>query len=159
MDEPEQEIKQLETNGAKSERFFKFAAAHKARPKMKKSGGEDAWLGSPNFLAVADGIGDWEKHGIHSGVFSKALVTDLKKRHAKNNHMELKQILVDSIKEEKPPGTSTVVMAKFDTSRENYIKTTNIGDSGYILYRPKADGKVDTLFRSKPMNHKFNYPF
>jgi hypothetical protein len=41
------------------------------------------------------------------------------------------------------------VIAKFDTSRENYIKTTNLGDSGYLLIRPEGDGTFTKLFRTK----------
>jgi hypothetical protein len=39
-------------------------------------------------------------------------------------------------------GSSTCVMAKFDTERENILKTTNLGDSGYILFKPNRDGTI-----------------
>ena len=48
-------------------------------------------------------------------------------------------------------GSSTAVMAKFDTIREDVIKTTNLGDSGYMILRPdsKTPGKLKTIFRSE----------
>lgn len=87
--------------------------------------------------------------GIDSGLFSKQLVTDINHKFEKNNAWELRHILVESVKVNKKTGTSTVVIAKFDTSRENYIKTTNLGDSGYLILRPKEDGKFEQIFRSK----------
>ena len=53
------------------------------------------------------------------------------------------------MKANKNIGSSTVVLAKFDTSRQNYLKTTNLGDSGYLLLRPTEDGKFIRLFRTK----------
>ena len=46
-------------------------------------------------------------------------------------------------------GSSTCVLAKFDTSRQNYLRTTNLGDSGYVLFRPDMKGNLEKLFRSK----------
>jgi hypothetical protein len=43
-------------------------------------------------------------------------------------------------------------MVKFDTSRENFIKTTNLGDSGYYILRPVKESNEEYLkfiFRSK----------
>ena len=76
-----------------------------------------------------------------------------------NNGNELRQILVDSVQANKETGSSTVVLAKFDTSRENYIKTTNLGDSGYLLLRPELDGTFKTLFRTKEQQYSFNFPY
>ena len=50
-------------------------------------------------------------------------------------------MLVDAVVANGQIGSSTAVLAKFDTSRENFIKTTNLGDSGYTLLRPLGDGK------------------
>lgn len=56
-------------------------------------------------------------------------------------------------------GSSTAVLAKFDTSKENFIKTTNLGDSGYTLLRPLGEGKFKQLFRSKEQQYSFNFPY
>lgn len=34
-------------------------------------GGEDAFAAHKNFLAVADGVGGWARHGIDPGHFSR----------------------------------------------------------------------------------------
>jgi hypothetical protein len=39
-------------------------------------------------------------------------------------------------------GSSTCVLAKFDTERPNILKTTNLGDSGYALFKPSRDGTL-----------------
>jgi len=59
----------------------------------------------------------------------------------------LKNILVESVVANKNIGSSTVVMAKFDTGKSS-IKTTNLGDSGYVLFRPNAQGELEKVFRS-----------
>jgi hypothetical protein len=34
-------------------------------------------------------------------------------------------------------GSATALMAKFDVESPNMLKTLNLGDSGYMLIRPK----------------------
>ena len=46
--------------------------------------GEDAWAVSSNLLVVADGVGGWEERGIDAGLFSRALVKDIKANVDKN---------------------------------------------------------------------------
>ena len=43
------------------------------------------------------------------------------------------------------------MLAKFDNERGNVIRTTNLGDSGYMLLRPAPDKdkKFEQVFRSK----------
>jgi protein phosphatase PTC7 len=73
----------------------------------------------------------------------------------------LKQVLVDSVKDNRYKGSTTCVLAKFDTSRENVIKTTNLGDSGYLILRPSTakDGELVLMFRSKEQQREFNFPY
>ena len=75
---------------------------------------------------------------------------DIKKNNDENPYKQLKTILIESVKQNKNIGSSTVVMAKFDQIRENIIKTTNLGDSGYLILRPEKNtpGKLKTIFRS-----------
>jgi len=68
-------------------------------------------------------------------------------------------MLVDSVVANKNIGSSTVVMAKLDTRNNNQIKTTNLGDSGYVLFRPNAEGNLEKLFRSKEQQFSFNFPY
>jgi len=66
---------------------------------------------------------------------------------------------VDAVGANRHMGSSTCVLAKFDTGRKNYLKTTNLGDSGYVLIRPHADGKLEKLYRSKEQQYSFNFPY
>lgn len=93
---------------------------------------------------MADGVGGWEQHGIDSGKFSKKLVNDIKRNYDLNPYKQLKQNLMESVKSNANIGSSTVVMAKFDTIRDSIMKTTNLGDSGYLILRPdpKTPGKL-----------------
>ena len=129
--------------------FFKFGASAIPHPEKQAKGGEDAWVASHNLLVVADGVGGWASRGIDSGIFSKALVSDIKMLFDVNEAQELKSVLIDCVKANTHTGSSTCVLAKFDTSRDTYLKTTNLGDSGYVLYRPNADGSLEKLYRSK----------
>lgn len=108
---------------------------------------------------VADGVGGWATRGIDPGLFSKSLVADIKNNFDPNQAQELKKVLVESVKQNRATGSSTCVLAKFDTQRPNFIKTTNLGDSGYVLYRPDSNGGLNQLFRSKEQQHSFNFPY
>ena len=70
-------------------------------------------------------------------------------------------MLVDSVKDNRYKGSTTCVLAKFDTGRENVIKTTNLGDSGYLILRPSTakDGELVLMFRSKEQQREFNFPY
>ena len=67
-----------------------------------------------------------------------------------------------SVKKCKLPGSTTVVMAEIENksveSKEATLKTCNLGDSGYMLLRPK-DTDSEILFKSKSQQHRFNMPF
>lgn len=118
---------------------------------MKRGkGGEDAWIASNNLIVVSDGVSGWAYQGIDSGLYSKTLVTKIKQNFDKDPSQELKQVLTDSVKSTSYQGSSTCVMVKFDTSRKDVIKTTNLGDSGYMILRPSSakDGEIILLFRS-----------
>ena len=107
-------------------------------------------MAAPNLLVVADGVGGWANQGIDSGIFSKQLVKDIHTLFERNNAVELKQILVDAVSINPHTGSSTCVLAKFDTSRDNYLKTTNLGDSGYLLLRPTGENnQFERIFRTK----------
>ena len=47
--------------------------------------------------------------------------------------MTLKEILVEAVKLNKNMGSSTATLASI--VEPNLLKTTNLGDSGYIIYR------------------------
>ena len=82
-------------------------------------------------------------------MYSKQLVKDIKTYFDKNNAKELREVLVESVKASRQVGSTTCVLAKFDTTRHDYLKTTNLGDSGYIIFRPDAEGNLAMRFRSQ----------
>ena len=139
--------------------YFRYASKNIPHISKVEKGGEDAWVASSNLLVVADGVGGWANRGIDSGLFSKQLVADIKTKFDTNEAQELKQVLDDSVKANPNTGSSTCVLAKFDTSRPNYLKGTNLGDSGYLLLRPDSEGKLESLYRTKEQQHSFNFPF
>ena len=143
---------------ASAERYFRYAASNIPHPTKVEKGGEDAWVASSNLLVVADGVGGWANRGIDSGLFSKQLVSDIKMIFDANEAQELKSVLVESVKINKNTGSSTCVLAKFDTER-NVLKTTNLGDSGYLLLRPDESGSLTQFFRSKEQQYTFNFPY
>lgn len=48
-------------------------------------------------------------------------------------------------------GSSTVVMAGFDQKKLDKMKTLNLGDSGYLIFRPNLKKKrtLQKIFRSE----------
>jgi protein phosphatase PTC7 len=94
-------------------------------------------------IVVADGVGGWGEVGIDPGLFSKALVKFIEEEYLKNPNGTLKNYLIEAVKRNKHTGSSTCVLAKFDKVRENnkvYLKTCNLGDSGYMLIRAPKPG-------------------
>lgn len=62
----------------------------------------------------------------------------------------MKELLANSVDMATNLGSCTFCAARFDTSRDNYLKTINLGDSGYLLLRPNPEtNELDTLFRTK----------
>ena len=55
-------------------------------------------------------------------------------------------------------GSSTAVVVKFDEKDNRKLRTVVLGDSGYILLRPKADS-FEVIYESKPQYHSFEFPF
>ena len=135
---------------------FTYGVDNEPHPAKFEKGGEDAWLAQENLIVVSDGVSAWEKVGVDSGLFSKSLVSDIKNIYDANPDRDLKQILIESVRMNKNPGTATVVLAKLQNST---LDTTNLGDSGYLLYRPTPLGTLKLLFRSQDQSHKFNFPY
>jgi hypothetical protein len=56
---------------------FHYGVRNIPHDDKKHKGGEDAWVATSQLLAVADGVGGWERHGVDSGLFSKQLCRDI----------------------------------------------------------------------------------
>lgn len=58
-------------------------------------------------------------------------------------------MLIDAVAKTKATGTSTFVMSMIE-EEDNYMKTLNLGDSGFMLLRLTEDGSaLESVFRSK----------
>lgn len=137
--------------------YFRYGAKNIPHREKMEKGGEDAWVATSQLLVVCDGVGGWANQGIDSGLFSKQLVFDIRKLFEDKPSYDLKTLLVDAVKMNQQIGSSTAVLAKLDGDRD-FIKTTNLGDSGYMLLRLTDDG-VSQIFRSKEQQYSFNFPY
>ena len=55
-------------------------------------------------------------------------------------------------------GTCTLFVAQFDEKRPDVVKTHLVGNSGYMILRPNADGKYDLEFKSEEQYDKNGEP-
>ena len=79
---------------------------------------------------------------MDSGLFSKQLCRDILEIVQQEKEWNLNQILIEAVKRNKQTGSSTEKLAKFDGN--NLMKTTNLGDSGYVIYTAnRTDGLSD----------------
>jgi hypothetical protein len=79
-------------------------------------------------------------------------VWDIKTEHDKDNKLSLKELMGKGMEASKHEGSSTLVMAKWDHEKPHILKTTNLGDSGFMIYECYHDGrkdKVKKVYRSK----------
>lgn len=114
--------------------FFRYGSSNIPHYQKQHKGGEDAWIAQEDLLVVADGVGGWEKHGIDSGKFSKQLVHNIKRVFEHDKRQDLKGVLMESVRQNNFIGSSTAVLATLNDKSQ--LLTTNLGDSGYMIYRP-----------------------
>lgn len=50
---------------------------------------------------------------------------------------------------------------KFSEDNEDIIKTTNLGDSGYMILRPHINkpAYMEVIFKSEEQQEAFNFPY
>lgn len=122
-------------------------------------GGEDAWCANDTLIAVADGVGGWADKGVDPGLFSKQLCKDIQKLYEANKDKSLKQILCEAVKLNTFTGSSTACLASLH-SETGLMKTTNLGDSGYIIFKVEPETlDVTQVFKSKEQQSYFNCPY
>ena len=144
-------------------RVNQFNAGLCIRPHAAKvaKGGEDAASVTENFIALADGVGGWSESGVDPAKFSKQLCMNIDKRVLTDRDIEsyMKepiQLLIDAVEETRVTGSATAVVVSIDRE-EALVHTANLGDSGYLLLRKNGMDLI-SIFRSKEMQHSFNYP-
>ena len=129
--------------GSTQQLRFKSGTACIPHDSKRHKGGEDAYTTSDKLIAVADGVGGWADMGVDPGLFSKQLCKDIQRIYdAQVDKKTLRHILVEAVKANKFQGSSTAVLASLE--EPNVMKTANLGDSGYTIYRAEEsdDGKI-----------------
>lgn len=68
--------------------------------------------------------------------------------------------MIEAATHNKEVGSSTLVVATVDAN-SNMLKTAMIGDSGYMILRPRdaAALSYDLVYKSNEQQHSFNFPF
>lgn len=106
-------------------------------------------------FGVADGVGGWRQYNIDPGIFARRLMENAsvitKDRYYNNKFVDPHYIINDAYNQIKDnrevfAGSCTYCAMTFDC-RDDYVitKTTNLGDSGYIIIRNNS-----ILYRSIP---------
>ena len=68
------------SRGSVSSRYeFKVAWGALPHPEKAWKGGEDAVYAAKNALVVADGVSGWSKMGIDAGIYSRKLLSNIKR--------------------------------------------------------------------------------
>jgi protein phosphatase PTC7 len=148
--------------------------------KLEK-GGEDAYAIHDGMICVADGVGGWNESGIDPSKYSKELSENVYKEFLKNGnklYSNPKQIFKEAAFNTKAIGSSTFCMCVLDLDK-NYIYTVNLGDSGYMILRPRSslhsappnsalknilnvsqpENPFQLIFKSEEQTHSFNFPY
>jgi len=138
----------------------KFDAAVTLNPMFEKrfKRGEDNFVKRDRFICVTDGVGGWIRKLVDTGLFTKEYVVHVADLYDKGEYANLKELLDKASKMTKAKGSTTCVMAELKEGDFSTLHTCNLGDSGYILLRPR-NGKVDTVFKSETQQHRFNAPY
>jgi len=123
----------------------------------RSTGGEDSAFCGPKYLGVADGVGGWSEVGVNSGEYSRELLlkiqSELEALDEKDFPMPV-EILKAAYAKTRSVGSSTCCLV-FLNDKVCRINTANVGDSGFILYRPSSK---EVLHKSSPQWHSFNFP-
>jgi protein phosphatase PTC7 len=119
-------------------------------------------------MVIADGVGGWNEMGIDPSLYSKTLCATVhnnfkKWQKSKFTKETLKSLLVKSVNDInklKILGSSTLCALTIEKSN-NILCSVNLGDSCYMIARPKdsAPGEFDLFYKSEEQQHSFNVPF
>lgn len=129
-------------------------------------------------VCLADGVGSWRKKGIDPSIYSNELCTRVidgylkrkeqilnptensdfpKSKKKKNKEVDLKELLIEAVKETKSRGSCTFTAVYFHLEK-SVLCGVNFGDSGYAIIR-NANTKPKLRFRTpKVEKETFNRP-
>jgi protein phosphatase PTC7 len=121
-------------------------------------GGEDAAAACDTMLVVADGVGGWASRGVDPGLYSKLLVKTIVELHEKGAKKSLVELVETANEMAAANHLGTATCTVLQLTAPDTVRTLNIGDSGYGIYRVTTDDKVENLFVSPVGQKRFNFP-
>eukprot|EP00828_Plagiopyla_frontata_P047775 TRINITY_DN8936_c0_g1_i5.p2 TRINITY_DN8936_c0_g1~~TRINITY_DN8936_c0_g1_i5.p2 ORF type:complete len:317 (-),score=66.49 TRINITY_DN8936_c0_g1_i5:78-1028(-) len=140
---------------------FNYAVSMLPHPDKLAKGGEDAYYANSKLLAVADGVGGWNDHGVDPAKYSRELcrhIETLWNEHFLNYLTNPKQLIIDAAQKTKAQGSSTLAIVTIDDIKP-VLYSSYIGDSGYNIYRPGNNKTLDIAFVSEEQQKSFNFPY
>ena len=151
--------KNAEATGQKTA-FLVSASSYRPMFEKRYKNGEDAHFidKGGRMICVFDGVGSWTTKTVDVGAYTKEVVghidTVFNTWHLEDRRRSLHEVLHESVMRVRKRGSTTAVLAElapvFDESGEEVtMRTCNLGDSGYMLFRPLGEHGVRLLFRSE----------
>ncbi|KRX04094.1 Protein phosphatase 2C (PP2C)-like domain [Pseudocohnilembus persalinus] len=113
-------------------------------------------------LCVCDGVGGWANHGVDAGKYSKKLASHIDELFQKTPQTYIedpKSIIIDAHTLTKEIGSTTCCVLTINDQDENNLKTSYIGDSGYVIYRKTSQSTFETIYVSEEQQKSFNFPY
>ncbi|KAG4948266.1 hypothetical protein JHK84_041714 [Glycine max] len=118
------------------------------------TGREDAYfISHQNWLAVADGVGQWSLEGSNAGLYIRELIEkceNIVSNYENNSTIEPAEVITRGAAETQSPGSCSILVTNFDGQ---VLHAANVGNTGFIIIR---DGSI--FKKSTPMFHEFNFP-
>ncbi|EGR30717.1 t-cell activation protein phosphatase 2c, putative [Ichthyophthirius multifiliis] len=140
--------------------YFEYGVKVIPHPQKQAKGGEDAYYANSKLLAVADGVGGWQEQGIDPSIYSRTLCQNLGQLYLQNEKKyqnNPKDLIINVQPTVQYLGSSTLVLITIDQV-ENYIYSSYIGDSGYMIFRYNQQ-YLDIIFEFEEQQKSFNFPF
>ncbi|KAK7331700.1 hypothetical protein VNO80_28437 [Phaseolus coccineus] len=147
------EVASHRTNASKTELYLVSGGACLPHPSKALTGREDAYfISQQNWLAVADGVGQWSVEG-NAGLYIRELIENCENivsNYENISTIKPAEVITRGAAETQTPGSSAVLVAHFDGQ---VLHSANVGNTGFIIIR---NGFI--FKKSTPMFHEFNFP-
>lgn len=152
---------------SQKENTFNHAGCLIPHKEKLDKGGEDAFYSNSHVLAVADGVGGWNRHGIDPAIYSRKLCSNIEDFCSKNSVEEWEKnphkLIQESWKNNQEIGSSTLVVVTLPR-KGSKIYASNVGDSGFVILRnslqeDKKTQKLEVVHASEAQQFEFNFPY
>ena len=120
-------------------------------PEKADRGGEDAFFANSKVLSAADGVGGWASHGINPAHYSRKLCKNVEQfveEDWSNCKKNPKNLIKHAWSNNKEKGSSTLVVVTIPED-EAKIYASYVGDSGYMILRPKSSEEHELIYASE----------